>query len=612
MSREEEEDPTRVSAPSRAGARERWASDGLEATVREDDPATDTQAEARALEGLFESTTGASAVGEGSGDTSMPRSLAIAHKLTPHQTLLDEEIQRTRVFTKLAAAVAATVALVAPLLGGDPTAKGILLAGMALIIGACGALAWAIKSDDGYTMPRVIATGYACIAGAFSGIYFFGPFSPGPVVIPFGLYFFSLSQSFRATLATYVTCAVAYALLAGGTVAGVLADRGVVAATALDTLDKLVMLFVVEAIFFATYVIGRATRRANLEAVERHDRDVRSLTKREALLREARQELDLALRAGGFGRYTDVLLGSYELGSVIGRGAMGEVYEAVHRTTGGAAAVKVLRAEMVSNADHVRRFLREAKVASTLTVQQVVRVEEIGGLDAPTPYIAMERLIGEDLGDLLRSETRLKLRHVVQLVRDVGKGLEAAQRAGIVHRDLKPRNLFRARHEAGRVWKILDFGVSKLVHARGTITEGALIGTPAYMAPEQARGDDVDHRADLYALGVICYRALTGRPAFAATGVPDMIYRVLNTMPPRPSAVVRALPETVDCFLRVAIAKHPADRFQSASAMVEAFEHAARGEDSHHIGERARLLNATMPWNHRDEDPRLTDPGPRY
>jgi serine/threonine-protein kinase len=153
------------------------------------------------------------------------------------------------------------------------------------------------------------------------------------------------------------------------------------------------------------------------------------------------------------------------------------------------------------------------------------------------------------------------------------------------------------------VWKILDFGVSKLVHTRGTITEGALIGTPAYMAPEQARGEKVDHRSDLYALGVICYRALTGRPAFTGGGVTDMIYRVINTMPPEPSSVARSLPKSVDAFLRVAIAKHPADRFQSASAMVEAFERAAEGADSHHIAQRASLLNRAMPWDHRGDAP---------
>jgi serine/threonine-protein kinase len=573
--------------------------DDEDATLREDQPAADTLAEQRKLEGLFDSTGDS----QGSSLSSLTglASTELAPTLTPLQTLLSEEIQRTRVFARIAIVVALTVAIVSPMLDSDPFAERLLLAGMGLIVLACAALAWVIRQDDGYTMPRVIATGYACIAGAFTGIYFFGPFSPGPVVIPFGLYFFSLAQSFRATLATYLTCAGLYAALCVGTMTGALQDRGIVNAISVGAEDKLVMLFVVEAIFFATFVIGRATRRASVEAVERHDRDVRSLTKREALLREARQELELALRAGGVGRFTDVALGSFELGTVIGRGAMGEVYEAVHKQSGDRAAVKVLRPEIVTDPDHVRRFLREAKVASRLDVVEVVRVLEVGGLEAPTPFLAMEFLEGQDLAEVLRDERRLKMRHVVQLMRDVARGLAAAQEAGIVHRDLKPRNLFRAKMPGGRRWKILDFGVSKLVDMRGTITEGALIGTPAYMAPEQARGDPVDHRADLYALGIICYRALTGRPAFTAAGVTDMIYRVINTTPPLPSSVARSLSPSVDAFLRVAIAKHPADRFQSASAMAEAFEHAAQGRDSHHIRQRAELLNATMPWDHRGD-----------
>lgn len=601
-----EEEATRVS--------QRGADGPDEPTLREEDPAAATLSEKRVLDGLFDSEPSNASANSLSGDLSLTgHPSPDAAGLSPLQTLLNEEIQRTRVFTRIAIAVASVVAIVSPLLDGDPLAHNILIFGMFLIVGSCAWLSWVIREDQGYSVARVTATGYACIAGAFTGIFFFGPYSPGPVVIPFGLYFFSLAQSFRATLATYLTCAVLYAALCATTILGLIQDRGIVDGAVLGREDRLVMLFVVEAIFFATFVIGRATRRASIDAVERHDRDVRALTKREALLREARQELEVALRAGGVGRYTDVLLGSFELGTVIGRGAMGEVYDAVHHETGDRAAVKVLRADLVTDADHVRRFLREARIASKLDVAEVVKVLEIGGLDGVTPFIAMEHLDGDDLGDILRAERRLKLRHVVQMVRDVGRGLEAANEAGIVHRDLKPRNLFRASTPAGRKWKILDFGVSKLVDNRATITEGALIGTPAYMAPEQARGEAVDHRTDLYSLGVICYRALTGRPPFTAAGVTDMIFRVLNTMPPRPSTVARSVTPEMDNFLRIAIAKHPADRFQSARAMMDAFEAAAERRDSHHIRERAALLNKTMPWDYKgDPEAWSSRTSPRY
>ena len=347
-------------------------------------------------------------------------------------------------------------------------------------------------------------------------------------------------------------------------------------------------------------MIGRATRKATLEAIERHEKAVRALAAREALLAEARQDLDRALQAGGLGRYTDQRLGSFKLGKIIGRGGMGEVYEAVHAESGAPAAVKLLSAPYLAEPDEVRRFLRETRIVAALKDPHVVQVLEVGGAGAPVPYLAMELLRGTDLAQQLRERGRVSLRFVVALLRQVGTALGAARAAGIVHRDLKPRNLFHALPAGGAgepVWKILDFGVSKLLDAGATVTRDRLVGTPAYMAPEQALGEPVSHRTDLWALGVICYRALTGRPAFTGGGTPETLFQVVHGMPPAPSELAR-LPAEVDLVLALAMAKAPGDRFDRAEELADALDAAAEGVVSEEVRVRAEAVLARMAWGH--------------
>jgi serine/threonine-protein kinase len=209
----------------------------------------------------------------------------------------------------------------------------------------------------------------------------------------------------------------------------------------------------------------------------------------------------------------------------------------------------------------------------------------------------MERLHGEDLADHLRRHRRLSLQKIVQLVRDVGRGLEAARAAGIVHRDLKPRNLFYAEVPGSprRIWKILDFGVSKLMDGEGTQTKDVIVGTPAYMAPEQASAGEVSHLTDLYALGVIAYRALTGRPAFTGDHTAETLYQVVYQMPPRPSEVAR-LPPDVDRVLTIAMAKRPAERFATATELADALHAASRGALDADLRARAERLVLKQPW----------------
>jgi serine/threonine-protein kinase len=169
----------------------------------------------------------------------------------------------------------------------------------------------------------------------------------------------------------------------------------------------------------------------------------------------------------------------------------------------------------------------------------------------------------------------------------------------VVHRDLKPQNLFRSEpvpaNGEGPTWKILDFGVSRLVDADSSLTRGQAIGTPSYMSPEQARGLDVDQRADIFALGTLAYRALTGRPPFSGSEVPQILFSVVYAMPPRPSELV-PVSGAVDEVLAIALAKRPVDRFARAGELVDAFERALGGSLSAELRDRARPLTAALPW----------------
>jgi len=162
-----------------------------------------------------------------------------------------------------------------------------------------------------------------------------------------------------------------------------------------------------------------------------------------------------------------------------------------------------------------------------------------------------------------------------------------------VHRDLKPQNLFRV-EGAHPTWKILDFGVSKLADSAMGLTRGEAIGTPRYMAPEQARGEDVDARADVYSLAVVAYRALTGHPPFKGDDLP-VLMEVLARMPARPGALAELDPD-VDAFFAVALAKQPAQRFQSAAELCEALAAALEGKLDPALRERAAALLAELSW----------------
>ncbi len=266
-----------------------------------------------------------------------------------------------------------------------------------------------------------------------------------------------------------------------------------------------------------------------------------------------------------------VLAGTYQVTRMLGEGGMGRVYEARHlRLASRRFAIKILHAELVRNSDSLVRFQREAEAAAAINHSHVVEVFDVARTDDGRPYIVSEFLEGEDFHDHLERVGRLDVVTTIAITRQVAAALAAAHDAGVVHRDLKPENLYMVRDRSvlGRPGapfvKVLDFGISKVMGDGPALTRtGVIMGTPNYMAPEQARGDKVDHRVDVYALGAIAYRMLTGKRAFGGTDPTAVITEVLSAEPRRPREIEPSIPEALELVVQRAMAKDARDRYQT-------------------------------------------------
>lgn len=483
--------------------------------------------------------------------------------------------------------------IAAPLIGGDALAERLFLCAMVAGLLNNAALLRVCRSESRYRQRHAVL--YFSVAPITNAavLYYLGTF--GPILVMFVLNVYTACLAYNRRVAQIVLAGAIAPFVVLGSLfsADLLVDPGLVTATGVvGPGGRAIMVAAFLLFLLLTYEQARHTREKMVASLVERDAAVRLASHREALVLEARQDLERALKAGGLGRFTDRTLGSYKLGAVIGRGGMGEVYDAKHVVTGEPAAVKMLLPEVVGRPEYVRRFLREVKIAASVDSPNVVRVFEIGDETAPMPYLAMERLSGEDLAQILRKEARLSDEVVVDMVRQIGHGLAAASAAGVVHRDLKPQNVFRTTSEPP-IWKILDFGVSKLVGGEGA-TRGETIGTPRYMAPEQARGEPIDGRADLYSLAVVVYRTLTGNPPFNGDDIPVLV-EVMTRMPLRPTMLTKLHPN-VDAFFAVALAKKPGDRFQTAEELADALEAALAGRLSKRVRERAATLLEALPW----------------
>jgi serine/threonine protein kinase len=266
------------------------------------------------------------------------------------------------------------------------------------------------------------------------------------------------------------------------------------------------------------------------------------------------------------------LNGTYQIIRVIGEGGMGKVYEAKHlRLASRRFAVKVLHAEYARHGDVLTRFQREAEAAAAIAHSHVLEVFDVSRTDDGRPFIVGEYLEGEDFHDFLEKRHKLDVPTTVAIARQVCGALRAAHEAGVVHRDMKPENIFviTTRGVIGRPGapfvKVLDFGISKVKGTGETnlTRTGMIMGTPNYMAPEQARGEKVDHRVDVYALGAIIYRMVTGKRAFDGTDPGAVITAVLSDEPLRPRALEPSIPESFEVVVQRAMAKDARDRYQS-------------------------------------------------
>ncbi len=274
-------------------------------------------------------------------------------------------------------------------------------------------------------------------------------------------------------------------------------------------------------------------------------------------------------------RLGQVVAGKYRIERLLGRGGMGEVYEARHVLLGRRFAVKFLHAHLARGERAGSRFLREARAAGSLDSPHIAAVLDFDTAPDGSPFLVMEYLTGESLNVTLLREGRLPLARAIAILLQVCDGLEVAHRAGIVHRDLKPDNLLLTHQKDGTdSVKILDFGIAKLVDgdADGNVTQsGAVLGTPFYMAPEQARGDKaIDLRVDVYALGVLAYELLSGQKPHPGDGHNAILAHIL-TQPITPLNELRPeLPPALVAVIQQALAFEPARRPASAALLAAA------------------------------------------
>jgi len=297
-----------------------------------------------------------------------------------------------------------------------------------------------------------------------------------------------------------------------------------------------------------------------------------------------------------------IIGGKYRLEEEIGRGSMGTVYRAVHVTLGQRVAIKLISGEHLPSTEARKRFSLEAKAAAKLRSRHVVQVYDDGETPEGNPYIVLEYLEGETLEQRLERAHDLPLADAVRIVGHVGRALARAHAQGIVHRDLKPANIFLVKSDDdddGFIAKVLDFGIAKLDSQSdtGTTQAGTLLGTPLFMSPEQVRGaSSVDHRADLYALGMCLFHMLTHEFAFFSQNYSQILIGICTQPLPLLRATAPWVPESVEQWFQRACAKEPLERFQSADEMTEALQAAAGGAalSKHKSSPEGRIAPETL------------------
>ena len=279
-----------------------------------------------------------------------------------------------------------------------------------------------------------------------------------------------------------------------------------------------------------------------------------------------------------------VLAGRYEVRELIGRGGMAEVHLGYDTRLNRVVAIKLLRSDIAGDATFQERFRREAQSAAALNHPSIVAVYDSGeevftqadGSIKQVPYIVMEYVEGHTVRELLGDGEAVPISEAVEIVTGVLDALEYSHRAGIVHRDIKPGNIMLT--STGMV-KVMDFGIARAMEdSAATVTQQhAVVGTAQYLSPEQARGEIVDTRSDLYSTGCLLYELLTGRPPFTGDSAVAIAYQHVREIPKPPSAIAADIPESLDRVVLKALAKSRDDRYQDAAHMRTELAAAARG-----------------------------------
>jgi tRNA A-37 threonylcarbamoyl transferase component Bud32 len=279
-----------------------------------------------------------------------------------------------------------------------------------------------------------------------------------------------------------------------------------------------------------------------------------------------------------------LVAGKYQILGLIGRGGMGSVWEGRHNSLGTRVAIKFIDPEYVESEEACARFVTEARAAATIQSKHAIQIFDHGVTDKGRPYMVMELLVGEPLDRRIERVGALPLQETARIIGHVCRALQRAHDAGIIHRDLKPENIFLVRtpDDDDEIAKVLDFGIAKIKAPPGeeglssSTKTGAVLGTPYYMSPEQARGlRNIDHRSDLWSLGVIAHKCVTGVLPFEGESVGDLLVKICTSPVPTPSVTVPGLPPLFDAWFLRALEREPSRRFARASELSEALAFAA-------------------------------------
>jgi len=423
---------------------------------------------------------------------------------------------------------------------------------------------------------------FACVIAAL--LFFGGSFRTAPG-----------NQRAGGRLPVYLGVVLTHGAVFALIMAGLVPDDGnqPVLAPEHAPLEPFVLHVLLQLVYAAAFVGGWMTDARFQEALREAASAEAALRGSTEVLMRTDAEIARVLEESGSGLFSGERIGGYTLGRRIASGSLGDVYEASRIADGRPIALKLVRWDRASDRIALDLLAREAGALARVSSPSVARILE-AGVDHDLPYVAMERIDGEPLADVLRARGRLPLKELRELARDLLRGVRDVHDAGIVHRDIKPHNVMRSRatEPGAPVWKIVDFGLAMHGLPGGASAQG---GTPAYIAPEQALGERVDPRADLYSACLVIYRALTGRPAFVGNDAQEIALRARRAGPPDPRQHADISRE-LELVLRLGLAAEPKDRFATARELAAALEAALDGTISDAHRTRAEALLARSPW----------------